>query len=309
MEQRMILTRQIAVVLFLVVLAIFSRAATAPAAPEEESLLRAAHEQNQARLENSIFGLPLYLDSFVQENLVQVDVHGILGEPFAELAEALANPINWCEIVFLHPNTKACTSTETPQGSRLVFYLGRKHYQPPHESNQVSYRFQVVARRETYLDILLLAEDGPFGTRNHRIAVQALPLDQERSFVRVSYSYASSLRLRLAEHAYFTTLGAGKVGFTVVGDDALGNPVHIDGARGAVERNAARYYFAIQAFMHALPAPTQDRLHLRLEHWYDLTDRYRKQLFELERDEYLEIKVREHENQRRLQRESRVPFL
>ncbi|WP_305046860.1 hypothetical protein [Geoalkalibacter sp.] len=277
--------------------------------PPGAQALREIYDQSRARLEDTSFGLPLFLDSDAQGSLVQVDVHGILDYPFAALADALQEPGNWCEIVFLHPNVKACTFTETPQDWRLAFYLGRKYYQAPHEANQVIYEYRILARDSAYLDLLLLAEIGPFGTRNHRIRVEALPLGPERSFMRVGYSYENSLRLRLAERAYFSTLGAGKIGFTVIGEDAHGNPVRIGGARGAVERNAVRYYFAIHSFMHALAAPAQERVTLRLRHWYDLTDRFREQLFELEREEYLEIKEREHENQRRLQREARVPFL
>ena len=55
-----------------------------------------------------------------------------------------------------------------------------------------------------------------------------------------------ALALHLAEKAYFATLGRGKVGFTVTGTDQNGKALYIGGPRGAIERNAVRYYFAIQ---------------------------------------------------------------
>jgi hypothetical protein len=41
---------------------------------------------------------------------------------------------------------------------------------------------------------------------------------------------------------------------------------------------------------------------MRISEWYDLTSRYRKQLFELEKKEYLTFKTSEHKNQETLQR-------
>jgi hypothetical protein len=36
--------------------------------------------------------------------------------------------------------------------------------------------------------------------------------------------------------------------------------------------------------------------------WYDLTSRYRKQLFDLDKEDYLTFKTKEHKNQAILQR-------
>jgi hypothetical protein len=36
--------------------------------------------------------------------------------------------------------------------------------------------------------------------------------------------------------------------------------------------------------------------------WYDLTNRYRKQLFEMDKKDYLTFKTKEHKNQVTLQR-------
>jgi hypothetical protein len=108
--------------------------------------------------------------------------------------------------------------------------------------------------------------------------------------------------LRIAEKVYFATLGSGKTGFTVTGTDSNGQPVYIGGARGAIERNAVRYYFAIQSFMKTLHYPEENRFSMRISEWYDLTDRYRQQLFELEKKDYLKLKTSEHANQLILQR-------
>ena len=109
--------------------------------------------------------------------------------------------------------------------------------------------------------------------------------------------------LRLAEKGYFATLGRGKAGFTVTGTDSNGKPVYVRGPRGAIERNAVRYYLAIQSFMNTLRYPEEKRFSMRISEWYDLTSRYRRQLFDLDRKDYLTFKAKEHENQVILQRQ------
>ncbi|MDT4876423.1 hypothetical protein FQZ97_1118590 [compost metagenome] len=93
----------------------------------------------------------------------------------------------------------------------------------------------------------LEAEDGPLGTRRYRIKLEAVALDERRSFLHLSYSYAYGLAARLATQAYLATLGRNKVGFSIVAHDAEGQPVYIGGMRGVIERNTMRYYLAIEA--------------------------------------------------------------
>jgi hypothetical protein len=42
---------------------------------------------------------------------------------------------------------------------------------------------------------------------------------------------------------------------------------------------------------------------MRVNQWYDLTTRFRRQLFELDEKDYLRYKTAEHKNQETLQRE------
>ena len=293
--------------IFLVLFAFVVSLAAGTAFPGEtsrpgEDLLLDTYHGNMARLKINSFGLPLFLDSYERDGRMQVDVYGIFDYPFGSVVDVLKVPVNWCDIVSLHPNVKACTYRELPDAWLLTFYLGRKVYQLPEDTRQVIYHFRNVDQRQGYLDIVLSADEGPFGTRDHRIRFEALPLDGGRTFVHVSCAYSDSVALRLAEKVYFATLGSGKIGFTVTGTDRNDNPVYLGGARGAIERNAARYYFAIQSFMNTLHYPEESRFSMRIGEWYDLTNRYRQQLFELEKKDYLKLKTTEHENQVILQR-------
>jgi len=290
--------------LFIVVAAIVFPAGFAIAADNPlkgEDILLDTYHRNTAKFERNNFGFPLFLESFERGDRVHVDVYGIFDYPFSIVVNVLKVPANWCDIVSLHPNVKACTFKELPGTWRLTFYMGRKVYQHPADTRQVLYRYRNVDQRQGYLDIILDADEGPFGTKDHRMRFEALPLDDGRTFVHVSYEYNSSIALRLAEKVYFATLGLGKVGFTVTGTDINGNPVYIGGARGAVERNAVRYYFAIQSVMNTLRYPEKSRFSMRISEWYDLTSRYRKQLFDLDKNDYLAFKTKEHKNQVTLQ--------
>jgi hypothetical protein len=267
-----------------------------------EEVLQEVYGRNIARLETSPFGIPLYLDSFEQGDRVHVDVYGIFAYPFSSVSSVLKEPANWCDIVALHPNVKACTYRNLEDAWQLTFYLGRKTFQPPQDARQVIYHFRDLERGRGYLDIALTAAVGPLGTKDHQLKFEALPLDGAKTFVHVTYAYKNSAFLSLAEKVYFSTRGRDKVGFTVAGTDQRGKPVYITGPRGAIERNAVRYYFAIQAVMDSLPYPEKSRFNIRTSKWFDLTNRYPRQLFELEKSDYLSFKKKEYEHQLALQR-------
>jgi hypothetical protein len=64
-----------------------------------------------------------------------------------------------------------------------------------------------------------------------------------------------------------------------------------------VERNTMRYYLTIEAYLAALNQPANKQLDKRLERWFDSTEQYAKQLHEMERSDYLEMKTKEYQRQ------------
>jgi hypothetical protein len=83
-----------------------------------------------------------------------------------------------------------------------------------------------------------------------------------------------------------------------MGNDRSGKTRYVKGQRGGAERNIVRYLLSIKAYFDTLElAADPDGYLRRLQRWYDLTDMYKKQLFELEREVYIEIKQRERVNQ------------
>src|SRR5208337_1904856 len=108
--------------------------------------------------------MPLYLESADQDGRLSVNVYGIINHSFSSVLNALRVPANWCDIVSLHPNVKACTYRELPGVWLLTFYIGRKVYQPPEGTRQVIYHYRNIYQQQGYMDITLSAAAGPFGT-------------------------------------------------------------------------------------------------------------------------------------------------
>ena len=256
--------------------------------------LRAKYGALQGQLSHNQFQRPLYMDSSEISRGVTGDIYAVINYPFATAGAALNGPARWCDILSLHLNTKYCRASTSSQGSVLNVNIGKKHDQPLDEAYRVDFAYRVAAETPNYLKVRLNADEGPLSTRNYRIMLEAIPLEDGRTFIHLSYSYAYGLAGRLAMQAYLGTIGSDKVGFTVVGKQSDGQPLHVGGMRGVVERNTMRYYLAIEAFLGALSAPPQARLEKRLHDWFAAVERYPRQLHEMEQGEYLDMKRKEY---------------
>lgn len=262
------------------------------AEPTGADVLRATYRELRPKLEANVYGAPIHVESSEQDKLTRGEVYGVVAHPFARLAEALRTPREWCAIALLHLNIKTCTHERTGKGEWLNFYSGRKFYEPPEKAYALRYAFRVEAARVGYLAVTLAAESGPLGTTDYRILFEAIPLESG-TFVHFRYAYRPSWISSVATASYLATLGSGKSGFTIIGHDHEGKSKYVSGVRGIVERNAMRYYLAIQAFLESLGVPETQRTEKRFQRWFDLTEHYPAQLHELEKADYLKYKRQE----------------
>ena len=256
--------------------------------------LHAKYQLLQDKLHNSQFQKPLHLDSSEKSGTVAGDMYALIDHSFATVSTALHVPTHWCDILILHLNTKYCHVSATSQGTVLNVNIGKKYDQPLDETYRVNFDYQVATKTPNYLQVKLNADKGPISTRNYSIMLEAIPLENGRTFIHLAYSYAYGFAGQVAMQAYFSTIGSDKVGFTVMDKDSEGQPVYIGGMRGLVERNTMRYYLAIEAFLGALSSPPQAQLEKRLLDWFTAIERYPRQLHEMERSEYLEMKRKEY---------------
>ncbi|MEO7337025.1 MAG: hypothetical protein ABIV63_10630 [Caldimonas sp.] len=265
-------------------------AAVGPASAQDASALKARHAALQDKLANNPFGRPLYLESAQSSDALKGDIFSVVEYPFPMVEQAVKPVEHWCDIMILHLNVKGCKAGGSGAARVLSIAAGRKFDQPIDEAYKLEFSYRVAASSADYLQVLLNAEEGPFGTRNYRIQFQATPIDARRTFIHMSYSYAYGMAARMATQAYLATVGSKKVGFTSTEQQADGKPAYIGGVLGLLERNTMRYYLAIDSYLGTYSAPAGERTEKALTSWYDATERYATQLHEMDRTEYMDMK-------------------
>lgn len=274
---------------------------TALAAPDSGDALREKYAAIGQELQKNQFKQPLVMDSFETPDRMTGDIYARIDHPFDVVLAGMSKPEHWCEVLLLHLNVKYCHAVLGLTGSTLRVNIGKKTPQSLDQVPRIEFNFKVGTATTDYLDVLLDASYGPMGTSDYRIELQALALAQGQTFVHFTYTYGVNFISRLALKTYLATIGRNKVGFTVTGQQPDGKPIYIGGARGLLERNTLRYYLAINAFLDASSAEPALQLEQRLQRWFSAVERYPRQLHELDRDEYLEMKRAEHERQQTLQ--------
>ena len=257
--------------------------------------LRAKYGELREALRSNSFHQPMYIDSAQSGDNVRGDVYAVLQHPFAEFSTSMKDPSDWCAIMILPFNTKYCHAVDGKGGTVLQVRIGRKFDQPVQDAYRLDFALRPVAASADFFESRLEARSGPVGTRDYRIAVSAVPLEGGRTFMHLSYSYGVGAAGRFAMQAYLSTAGSDKIGFTVTGKDANGQPIHIGGVRGAIERNAMRYFLAVDAHLASLAAPPEQRVEKKIQAWFSSTERYPRQLREMDRSTYVAMKRNEYE--------------
>lgn len=263
----------------------------------DPAALRAKYTGLQGELRNNNFQRALHVDSAETDRSLRGDVYAVLEHPFQKVAEGMREPSQWCDILILPFNTKYCHAVQGEASPRLVVRIGRKYDQPMEQAYRLDFSYQNVAATPNYFESRLSASEGPIGTRDYRITVSAIPLDGGRTFMHLSYAYGYGTAGRFAMQAYLATAGADKVGFSSAPAAGGGRPQYIGGVRGAVERNAMRYYLAIDAYLDSLDAPAHKQVEQRIQGWFSATERYPRQLREMDRTTYVAMKRQEYERQ------------
>ena len=267
---------------------------------DDAASLRAKHGELRDPLRNNSFQRAMVIDSAQVGDNLKGDVYAVLDHPFNLVSGELKNPENWCDILILPFNTKYCHAVDANGATNLMVRIGRKFDQPVQDAYKLQFSYRGVAATPEYFESRLAAREGPVGTRDYRITISAVPLDDKRTFMHLSYSYGYGLAGKVAMQAYLATVGADKVGFSVSGKDANGQPIYMGGVRGAVERNAMRYYLAIDAYLDSLSGPAGQRVERRIQSWFNATERYPRQLREMDRPTYVAMKRSEVERQQTL---------
>ena len=259
--------------------------------------LRTRHATLAPQLATNAFGGPLVLKSEEATRRIEGDVYAVLDHPFEVVNRTLSDPGRWCDILILHLNIKYCRRIEEGGANRLEVRVGRKHPQAVQSASLLGFAWHPPQARPDYLFVQMDSPQGPYDTRDYQLMVEAVPLEGNRTFLHMGYGLSYGGSSRVAMQLYLATMGRDKVGFTKVRQDDPES--YVEGMRGVVERNTMRYYLAIDAYLDSLSLPPERQLEKRLQAWFDATERYPRQLHEVGRDDYLQMKRDEVQRQAR----------
>ena len=258
--------------------------------------LRESFEALRSQPATALVEQAVYLESTESAGQLQGQVYALLDHPFAQVRQALARPGPWCDILILHLNVKYCRASGPVGQEALDAGLGRKFDQPLSEAYWLHLAYRLVSASEQQFKLELVSAEGPLGTRDYRIEMEAMPFAPGQTLLRLRYGYGYALAARWAMQLYLATLGHDKLGFSVINRRPGGQPEPVGGVRGVLERNTVRYYLAIEAYLGVQSLPAAQQLPRSLQDWFAATERY-PPLHEIERDDYLRMKQRELQRQ------------
>lgn len=236
--------------------------------------------------------LPLRIESVDAGGVLRGSVQALSPFAFGTVAEALAAPQAWCEILMLHLNNKACQLQPAADGPVLQLAIARRHDQEPAQAHALALRWRLLENTAQQLRVRLDAPVGPFGSTDYVVELTAQPAPGGGTAITFGYACRFGTAARALLRTYLATLGRDKVGFTRV-TAAGGATQWVGGLRGVVERTAVRYWLAIDAWLQAQTLPSAQRPMARLDSWFDATERYPRQLREMDKASYLANKRRE----------------
>lgn len=253
------------------------------------ALLKARYISINGELRNSPFNRPLLIDSKEDSDSATGEIYAVINFPYSKVNKALQDPNNWCDIMILHQNTKYCKASGNADDAELTMLIGKKVSQELDEAHKMDLRYRLVKSDASSMAVQLDADQGPMGTKNYRVLLEALPINSKQTFLHFSYSYGYGLAGGVAIKAYLASAGRNKVGFSP-NEDGSG---YIGGVRGMVERNTMRYYLAIDSYLGSLSTPPNRQIMKRLQDWFAATERYPRQLREITRNAYMSMKREE----------------
>ncbi len=274
----------------------------AAAGPDPATTLLENYAGVRDQLTSNQFSRPIVLNSNESKDRLNGDIYSVLDTPIAEVSLSLGKANQWCNILILHINTKYCHATTTASGTRIKINVGKKTPEQLSSTAQINLDFKVNTQTQKFIDITLAAKDGPLGTSGYLIRLEATELPgTKKTFMHLMYSYSANFPARVAMRTYLATIGRNKVGFTIVGKSKNGELEYIGGMRGLMERNTMRYYLAIDSYMGVDNSATAEQQETRMQNWFTAIERYPRQLHEMTRQEYMDMKRAEYSRQNKAQ--------
>ena len=256
----------------------------------DAAAMQRVYQSLRPRLAQNPMREGLVLDSSESSKRTSGDVYAVLNVPLPRLEQVNRDPVRWCEILLLLSNSKNCTVGTANTDDRaplLMLQIGTKGPQDLASTTSMDFSFSSSKPQALVLETRLTSGTGPMGTKDGMLRLNAIALNADQAFIHLHYSYRSSIAGRFATELYLQTLGLGKVGFSVASESTG----LVGGVRGIIERNTMRYFLGLGCALQfiAVEVPVQ-RFGQMAACWYDATELYPIQLYEMTRQDYLDMK-------------------
>ena len=262
----------------------------------DASALQQTFSSMEDSLSRSSLKRPLLIRSQESSEHLSGDLYASVDSSLASLYAAAGSAERWCEIVLLLSNTKACRVGSSPRANTLLVAVSSSKTADAADAATTEFQLDVRAPDSAYFEAGLTAAEGPTGTRDITLQLQAVPLSPTRSFVHLHYAYNTHWLGRVAMQAYLQTLGRGKLGFTpTTGADGAGSN-YIGGARAVIERNTMRYFLGLDCALAFAQQEAPLRFNAMTACWYGQVEKYPLQLHEMQRSEYLPMKAAQYQH-------------
>lgn len=148
--------------------------------------LKNNYQRLQDKLKNNQFNQPIVMDSEQTSKSISGDVYSVINYPFSTVRTALDTPEEWCDVLSLHLNVKYCRALNS---NKIEVYAGTKKPQPLSDAFHMEYNFKPVINNTNYMQIVMDAKSGPMGTSDYYMMMEAIPIQNNQTFIHVKYSY------------------------------------------------------------------------------------------------------------------------
>lgn len=136
-----------------------------PPGEENASALHASRLSLEPRLRASAFGEPLVLQSRELSDGLEGDIHAEVPHAFPAVQRTFRSAAGICEVLFLHLNVRACTSSGTAGTEQISLVVGPKRTDTPGAQYRMRYAVRTEVADAGYLRVVLSADQGPLGTK------------------------------------------------------------------------------------------------------------------------------------------------
>ena len=266
--------------------------------PPDALALQGSYRSIKENLLQSNLLRPLQITSQESAAHLSGDLFATVEYDMTLINVAASSTERWCEVMLLLSNSHGCHVTPSNNNDILEVSISSSKTADMTGATPTTFQLQVRSTTADYLDAALVAIEGPMGTRNISLRLQAIPLTATRSFVHLHYAYDTQWLGRMAMQAYLQTAGRGKVGFTPTADVSSSSP-YISGARGVIERNTMRYFLGFDCALAFNAQKSLQRFSSMAQCWYGQVEQYPVQLHEMQRTEYLNMKAAQYQREQK----------